>query len=161
MLLGHGEGVLRSAYAVVVGGEGPGIERRSAGVLYLTNHRLVFERSVARGVVRTLVEGAETATVLDAPLAALRDAVVRRPRWGKPRFGIETDRLRVTFDVLEPEAWVEAVATARRAPPAVAPPPGVVVAHTIERQVVKVRCRFCGALGNEVDGRCPSCGAPL
>lgn len=38
-------------------------------------------------------------------------------------------------------------------------PPTVI--HTIERQVVKIRCRHCGSLVNEVEGKCPSCGAPL
>ncbi len=47
-----------------------------------------------------------------------------------------------------------------RSPGATAIRPPIVV-HTIERQVVKVRCRHCGKLGNEVDGKCPSCGAPL
>ena len=31
--------------------------------------------------------------------------------------------------------------------------------HTIERQVVKVRCRYCGGLYDEVAPKCPSCGA--
>ncbi len=43
------------------------------------------------------------------------------------------------------------------------PPPQVhqIVQHTIERQVVKVRCRHCGALNVETDGRCVACSAPL
>jgi hypothetical protein len=35
------------------------------------------------------------------------------------------------------------------------------IIHTIERQVVKIRCRHCGNLVNEVEGKCPSCGAQL
>ena len=49
-------------------------------------------------------------------------------------------------------------------PPAPAPAQPAPVAtqtHTIEREVVKVRCRYCGNLGYERDGKCPSCGASL
>ena len=32
---------------------------------------------------------------------------------------------------------------------------------TIERQVVKPRCRYCGNLGDEIAGKCSKCGAGL
>ena len=47
--------------------------------------------------------------------------------------------------------------------PAVPPPliRPLVVQQTLEREVVEVRCRYCGAL-SPVDARtCRSCGAPL
>ena len=50
------------------------------------------------------------------------------------------------------------------APPPVPAPVPVHVApqtHTIEREVVKVRCRYCGNLGDERDGKCSRCGAAL
>jgi hypothetical protein len=158
MLLGPGEGALRSEYAVLLDGDGPGIVRRSAGVLYLTNHRCLFETSVSRGVMRSLVQGKDSVVVLESSLPALRNIAVQRPRIGKPRLLIETAHARAAFDVLDPDAWFRAVAEARQALPSPYAPPAT---HTIERQVVKVRCRFCGNLGNEVDGRCPSCGASL
>ena len=161
MLLGPGEGVLRSEYAVLLEGQGPGIEGRSTGVLYLTNHRCLFETNVSRGVVRTLVHGRDALILLEAPLPTLKNVTVKRPRLGKPRIVIETPQARASFDVLDPEAWFHAVAEARRALPSPYAPAAPTVTHTIERQVVKVRCRFCGALGNEVDGRCTGCGAPL
>lgn len=47
-------------------------------------------------------------------------------------------------------------------PPAPAQPaPVATQTHTIEREVVKVRCRYCGNLGDERDGKCASCGAAL
>jgi hypothetical protein len=162
MLLGPGEGVLRSEYAVLLDGHGPGIVRKSAGVLYLTNHRCLFETSISRGVVRTLVRGRDPVVLLESALPALRNVTVLRPRIGKPRLLIETRQARATFDVLDPDAWFQAVAEARQALPSpYVPPPSAITTHTIERQVVKVRCRFCGSLGNEVDGRCATCGAPL
>jgi hypothetical protein len=78
MLVRPGEAKLRSAYAVMVG-YGPE-SYRGPGVLYLTTQRLVFECSVSPGLVRGLVQGKETVTVLDAALASVRNASVRRKR---------------------------------------------------------------------------------
>jgi hypothetical protein len=158
MLLGGGEEVLRSEYAVLLEGRSSAPLPRAEGVLYLTNHRVVFETAPSRGVVRDLVHGRETEMPVDAPLTLLRNVTVLRPRLGRPRLHLEVHRARLTFDVLDPETWRAAIADARQALP---PPGGTPATHTIERQVVKVRCRFCGSLANEVDGRCPSCGAPL
>lgn len=158
MLLGHGESLVRSAYAVLDAGGHP-TDASGPGVLYLTTHRLVFEAPASRGVMRDLVGGRDTRTVFEAALPAVRDAAVRRGRFGRVRLVTDLSAHRASFDVLDPEGWCSAIAQAKRA----LPPPGspVLTTHTIERQVVKVRCRFCGTLGNEVDGRCPSCGAPL
>lgn len=158
MLLGHGEVVLRSAYAVADPG-GPERERpKGPGVLYVTNHRLVFEaRAPRRGLTRR--SRADPETQLDVPLDQVRNVSVRRARVGHPRLSLELPHGRPTFDVLEPDGWAGAIAQAKRAYPP--PDTGWRTVHTIERQVVKIRCRFCGSLGNEVDGRCPSCGAPL
>jgi hypothetical protein len=154
MLLGHGEVPLRSAYAVAAP-EGPSSARpKGPGVLYLTNHRLVFEAPVGRRA------SGETDTQFEVALHDLTNVSVRRPRVGAPRLVLETSQGRPSFDVLDPDAWTASIAQARRALP---PPPGAgeTSVHVIERQVVKVRCRYCSALGNELDGRCPSCGAPL
>jgi zinc-ribbon domain len=47
--------------------------------------------------------------------------------------------------------------------PAVPPPliNPVVLQQTVERQVVKVRCRYCGSLADPSDVHCPNCGATL
>jgi hypothetical protein len=156
MLLHSGESRLRSAYAVL---EGDSPEHaRGPGVLYLTTQRLVFETSHPKGPMRRLVERNESRTVLDASLAMVRNVEVRRPRIGRERLVVELTVGRPAFDVLDPDAWAAAIALAKRSAPA----PGLPFpTHVIERQVVKIRCRYCGSLGNEVDGRCPTCGAPL
>ncbi|HTW39321.1 MAG TPA: hypothetical protein VMF04_00435 [Thermoplasmata archaeon] len=158
MLVHPGESKLRSAYAVM---DAYGPEAyRGPGVLYLTTQRLVFESSVSPGLVRGLVQGRETVTVLDAPIAHVRNASVRRRRLASDLLVVELTAGRPTFDVLDPEGWISQIGAAKRTtPPALTSPP--VFVQTIERQVVKVRCRYCGSLGNEVDGRCPNCGAPL
>jgi hypothetical protein len=159
MLLGHGESVLRSAYAVASRGDGTDGPPKGPGVLYVTTARIVFEAPAPRGRLgrRPL---AETETHLDVSLHEVKNVAVRRGRIGRPRLVLELSHSRPSFDVLDPEAWIGTIAQAKQAlPPASGLGGGWT--HTIERQVVKVRCRFCGALGNEVDGRCPSCGAPL
>jgi hypothetical protein len=158
MLLHPGESKLRSSYAVI---EGYGPESyQGPGVLYLTTHRLLFESTISAGLVQGLVRGRETVTVLEASLPHVRNVSVRRGRLGGARLQVELTAGRPAFDVLDPEAWIAAIALAKRSmpPPSAGPP---VFTHTIERQVVKIRCRYCGSLGNEVDGRCPTCGAAL
>jgi hypothetical protein len=156
MLLHSGEHVIRSAYAVIEADHRPeGV--RGPGVLYLTNYRVVFEAPSSKGVVRDLMRGRETVPVFTSSLHDINDLTVRRGRLGKPRLIVQAGRLRPAFDVLDPDAWVALIAQAKRT----FPPPGTAPSVVIERQVVKVRCRFCGSLGNEVDGRCPYCGASL
>jgi hypothetical protein len=159
MLLQGGEGLLRSAYAVLDPGS-PVAPGRGPGVLYLTNHRLLFELPESRGAVRDFMGGRDTRLAVDVLLHEVRNVTVRRGRLGRPRLVVELPAGRLAFDVLEPDEWVSEVARAKRELPSpfVPPPPAT---HTIEREVVKIRCRFCGALGNEVHGRCPACGAPL
>ncbi len=153
MLLRNGESLLRSAYAVLEGEEIPA-PARGPGVLYLTNRRLIFESGGKRGFAR----GKPSPTVIDVSLHDVRDLTLSRRRLGRPRLEIELALGRPQFDLADPDAWAGAISEAKRALPYGAP---VVTSTLIERQVVKVRCRFCGRLGNEVDGRCPSCGAPL
>jgi hypothetical protein len=156
MLLQSAEYLLRSAYAVIGPAHRPH-DVRGPGVLYLTNHRLLFEAPASTGLVRDIVRGRETRLVLDGSLHDLHDVSVRRGKLGRPWLIVQFGRARLEFDVLDPDGWTAAIAQAKRALPVPAPAGATV----IERQVVKVRCRYCGSLGNEVDGRCPSCGGPL
>lgn len=157
MLLHAGEHLLRSAYAVLESEHRPeGI--RGPGVLYLTNFRLIFEAPSSTGLVHDLLRGRETRRVVESSLYAVADVTVRRGRLGgKSWLVVELAHSRPAFDVLEPDAWAAAIAQAKRA----LPPREAGGATVIERQVVKVRCRYCGNLGNEVDGRCSFCGAGL
>jgi len=159
MLLHPQESILRSAYAVLEPG-GTSAGEAGPGVLYLTNRRVVFESQVSRGRLRDLVDGREVRLVVDASLPELRNVTIRRGRIRPPRLVLDLARERPAFDVLDPEAWLAAIAQARREHP---PPGGAATAEVrvVEREVVKVRCRYCGSLGFETAGRCPSCGAAL
>lgn len=157
MLLGARETVVRSAYAVL---EAPGgsARRRRPGVLYLTTDRLVFEAPGSRGLVRDLVEGKDVEIVVDDPLLGLRNVSVRRGRWSRGRLVVDRGTARSVFDVLEPEAWVLAISDVRRAAELARDAPHLGMPET-GRTVVKLRCRYCGSLGEERALRCPSCGA--
>jgi hypothetical protein len=156
MLLHSGEHMIRSAYAVIEPNHRPdGV--RGPGVLYLTNYRVVFEAPASKGIVRDFVRGRETRQVFATSLSEISDLTVRRGRLGRPWLIVQAGAFRPAFDVLDPDAWVSVIAQAKRT----LPPPGSAPSYVVERQVVKVRCRYCGSLGNEVDGRCPYCGASL
>jgi hypothetical protein len=157
MLLGARETVLRSAYAVL---EESTHEGRRPGVLYLTTERLVFEAPASRGIVRDLVAGRDVEVLLETPLATVRNVAVRKGRWARARLVVDHVPHRAVFDVLEPEAWTLAIAEARRRAELLAEGSRA-GGDRPARGLVKVRCRYCGGLGDEANDRCPSCGAPL
>ncbi len=139
----------------VVPFRGPHTEGR--GTFFLTSERLVIEEPRTRRL-----RPAEVHTVLDVPLGHITNAsvatVLRRPRY----LLIEMGHQKLRAEVVDPTKWVHAIQAAKRSPPREEPaPPPPAAVHTIERQVVKVRCRHCGTLSDEVLSRCPSCGAPL
>jgi hypothetical protein len=151
MLLLQGETELRHEHAVPYRW-GETVGRCS---VYLTNFRLVLESTPAR-----LRPSGAPATILDVSLRHVQNIsvgrVLRRPRY----ISVEAGPTPIRLDVVDPAAWVHAVATARTGVPHPhAPAP--VATHTIERQVVKIRCRHCGTLSDERNDRCPSCGAAL
>ena len=151
MLLSSGEVELRHEHAVPYRwGETTG-----RGSVYLTSTRLVVESTPPR----LLPSGVPT-TVLDLPVRSVRNAAVGAVR-GRPRFvALEVDRDTIRLDVVDPPSWVRAIVEARAAlPHPHAPAP--VATHTIERHIVKIRCRHCGTLSDERIDKCPSCGAAL
>lgn len=155
MLLGHGESLLRSAYAVADGGDGAE-SPKGPGVLYVTTARIVFEAPVTRSRIVRRAAG-ETVIQLDVSLHELRNVSVRRGRIARPRLVLELDRGRPSFDVLEPEAWAGTIAQAKRGLPGPQSPVASVV-HTIERQVVKVRSGSAAPSATRLTGDAPRAG---
>ncbi|MCI4329118.1 MAG: hypothetical protein L3K01_00845 [Thermoplasmata archaeon] len=124
------------------------------GTVYLTSARIVIE-SPQHG----FLQSGHTETVLDLPLRDVGNVavglVLRRARY----IVIELASGSLRLDVVDPPKWREAVSAAR----ASVPPPHArgPVTHTIERHIVKVRCRHCGTLSDEMLSKCASCGAAL
>ena len=61
----------------------------------------------------------------------------------------------------EPFAQGAAGAPSYQQPPPARPPPIGGQTTVIEREVVKIRCRYCGTLNDETAKACVSCGAAL
>jgi hypothetical protein len=130
-------------------------ETTGEGSLYLTTFRLVLE-SPHGGRLRS----AHIETVFDLPLRHLGNLSVGVVR-GRARYILlefPTGKLRL--DVVDPSQWSEAVAAAKSGL-ASAHAPVHRATHTVEREVVKIRCRHCGTLSDERMSRCASCGASL
>ena len=151
MLLTAGEVEVRHEHAVPYRwGDATG-----RGSVYLTNVRLVLERTPNR----ILASGA-AATVAEFPLTSIANATVGTVL-GRPRYlAIEAGSERLRLDVVHPPAWVRSVAEAKSSVPH-PQAPARVATHTIERHIVKIRCRHCGTLSDERHDRCASCGAAL
>jgi len=64
----------------------------------------------------------------------------------------------VAFSVRPARPVIQQVPDPSVPPPIIQP---VVVQQTVEREVVKVRCPFCGNLCEVTAKSCPSCGAPI
>jgi|HubBroStandDraft_4_1064222.scaffolds.fasta_scaffold333438_2 hypothetical protein len=152
MLLSEGESELLREHVVPYRwGEASG-----RATVHLTTLRLVLERPPRGGLLTSAVG----ATILEVPLRDVSNAavgaVLRRARY----LSVETRAGVVRLDVVDPTKWRAALARARAGIRHPAAPP-VATTHTIERHVVKIRCRHCGTLSDERESRCPSCGAAL
>jgi hypothetical protein len=148
MLLRAGEAIVLQAGVRYWGADGPAF-----GTLYLTNQRLVFEQE-AGGVLT----GSSTRTFLDCGFDEIVNIGLSKSPLGKLALRVELREWSGQFRLADPQRWLEEVtrlkAESRPQIPGGAP-------HIIERQVVKVRCRHCGALNIETDSQCFACHAPL
>jgi hypothetical protein len=151
VLLSSGESQVRREDVVPYRWE----ETFGRGTVYLTTYRLVVETTPG-GFLQT----GHAETLLDLPLRDVGNVsvglVLRRARY----IVLEFPAGRLRLDVVDPAAWREALSKTKAA----APHPQAMRTsgtHTIERHVVKIRCRHCGTLSNELLSKCPSCGAAL
>jgi hypothetical protein len=135
--------------------------RDGSAVVVLSTHRVigyerrgVFSKSYVQSFSRPLEGLPESRNVSDPQTGGAR-VMLAGVAW--------------PFDYLEGEALCAEVnhARARRArqlePPSA---PASSATHTTEREVVTreivmVRCRFCGHLNDQVSPKCAQCGAPL
>ncbi|MCI4347512.1 MAG: hypothetical protein L3J97_02695 [Thermoplasmata archaeon] len=139
---------------------------KAAGLLFLTNYRLVFEAN-RPGLFRP----GSTSTLLDLPLEQVSDAHVSRPRLrvrflDSSRLRFQTHRGEVDFVVDHPEVWRQYFADAKRTayPPSYTsgPPTISVQVHVPPAPPsppIHIRCAYCRTAYDESLGRCPNCGA--
>lgn len=137
------------------------IQGLNLGTLYLTNQRLVFEKKAGGGLFR----GPRESTLVDCTFDGIVNVSVHQPLLGGAALHVEFNSWDAQFTVADPHQWQQELARLKASlPTRVGNPPSMpqqVVQHTIERQVVKVRCRHCGTLNLETDRVCEACHAPL
>lgn len=164
-LLQPGEAILRSERAE----SGKGRD----GSLFLTNRRIIFEGSAADGVVRKMIRGERTVTLLDLQLVQLSNVHGDKPLFGRSVLRIEAAGQNFSFKVGDADAWHAAVMRAHQGAALPPPPPGygapvVVNVQTAPPQQTPVQsflhCTHCGSLMPSVSTkgmRCSNCGAAL
>jgi hypothetical protein len=140
-------------------------DERMTGTLVLSNLRLLFLRGTGPPIASIRLQST-------LPLESVH-RLVGENRHDEGTLSVNHDRY--SFHAATPEiagqlstaiartiasARTERLAEIHRPPPPVPPPPFVVHRETV-REIVKIPCRYCGALVEVTSPRCFSCGAPL
>ena len=169
MLLDGDEKTVYQEHKILMNGS------KHTGTLILTNKRVVLETlHIKRSKIPIIgKDKKEEFIVFTAPLTEVMKVDVVKKLIGKPTvFKLGHSGKETQFTVADPSVWQNQIIRAKSemgshhsygvnvnltAPAQSAPAPSPT--HTIERQVVKVRCKYCGGLYDEVAPKCPSCGA--
>lgn len=152
------------------------INQKRAGTLFLTNQRLFLERVVIQSKMMGFKKERTEQPLVVASLSNITDVSAEK------NLMLKSHKLKVTtskgvheFRVTDPEDWIRRIIDAKKGKSSnlVHPQPPITInvvqqaptqsiqKETIERQIVKIRCRHCGTLVDETKGKCPSCGATL
>ncbi len=152
----------------------PTDSKSETGTLILTNKRVVLEtmREQKMGFMK---KQNVSVVVNQINLVNMVDVGVKPKLIGKSKIiWVSYVGGQIEFTVQDPSKWQSQLLQAKTGVAAVNAPRSVIYntsgggqqvaqqvtqTHTIERQVVKVRCRYCGTLYDEVASKCPSCGA--
>ena len=130
--------------------------RDTRGTLCLTTKKLVFDyeqrgiffKGKYTSITLPLERIAELSVVGIGPFKKLAVNVVR----DKPSFGLP----RHEFKVSEPDVWRIEIEVAKQQQ---TPSPQVV--KEIVKEIVKVRCPYCGTLTESTLPNCPNCGGHI
>jgi len=127
------------------------------GTLYLTNRKISFDYE-KRGIVfkgkysalnLPLESTAEVSVIGVGPFKKLAINTVRNQRsFGIPRY---------EFSVADPVTWRTEIEVARRSQSDV---PQREIKEII-KEIVKIRCQYCGMLVESTLSKCPNCGGIL
>ena len=169
MLFDGDERTVYQEHKVVLNGS------KHTGTLILTNKRLVLEvLQIKKSKIPIIGKDQKNEVIVfTTPLTEVMKVDVVKKLIGKPTvFKLSHSGKETQFTVGDPTVWQNQVMKAKsevgmhsgygvhlnvNAPAQSAP--AAPSTHTIERQVVKVRCKYCGGLYDEVAPKCPSCGA--
>lgn len=142
---------------------GPARAEDGDGTLMLTNRRLRFAR----------VDKHQRVDAINIRLDQVKDAGVVRRALRAPQLVVHAGGVDRVFVTDSAASWAKEILSMRSASAPVGPTPSrdpaapvtVLIqqapSQVIERQTVKVRCRYCGRLAEETVGKCSSCGAGL
>jgi hypothetical protein len=129
-----------------------------AGVLTLTNKRVVFESQ--SGIVSK-----KTYTNVDFALTSVTGATVEGLASKKLLVSLQRGNYppRYEFSVGDPVKWRGALTAACSSASSTATQSETITKEkeVIIKEVVKVKCRYCGALVDITESKCSGCGAPL
>jgi len=132
------------------------------GTLYLTDRRLIFEWS--EGLVSKQSHQAAVA------LSDVQSVGVNHPRLSAGEIIVRASNTSngfrsslIAFKIaMSPEVWAGKIDNLLTRPTSQAPQPVVVQREVIQREIVKIPCRYCGVLVDAFRAdKCPNCGAPL
>ena len=137
---------------------------RTNGILYLTDRRLFFEYEQGLVTKRTYVS-------MDMPLSDIQNVMTEMPRFGigpmsklvigtkRGSQGFGMNRIEINTDTT-PDLWVSKINEVVSAAHGSEQATSVATNTVIEREVIKIPCKYCGNLIDPVrDDRCPRCGA--
>ena len=164
MLFDNDEQVLYQEQGVPTG------EKSETGTLILTNKRVVLEtmREKKMGFMK---KQNVSVVINQVHLGNIVDVGIKPKLIGKSKsIWVSFVGGQSEYTVQDPSKWQSHLLQAKTGVSAINSSRNVIVnlsgggqqatqTHTIERQVVKVRCRYCGTLYEEVASKCPSCGA--
>jgi hypothetical protein len=127
------------------------------GVLYFTNRRLVFEYT--QGLVN------KKFFQMGVALPDIQSVRASHPRLSWSELVIRTQNSRNGFEMNEiiintamnSEMWVKKINQVLMSRDSSEARPHLVV----EKEVVRVPCKYCGSIVNASSEHCPQCGAPL
>jgi RNA polymerase subunit RPABC4/transcription elongation factor Spt4 len=137
-----------------------------SGPLILTNKRLIMERIEIEKSKIPIVGKKRTkeSIFLVVPLTEISDVETVKKHMRIPsHIRVIHSGKSTQFTVEDPIMWANLILTNKSGVNNNNHKPSVqseIRTHLIERQIVKVKCRYCGALYDEVKTKCPNCGAP-
>lgn len=151
-------------------------QEKWAGTLFLTNKRIALERIQIKKSHLPIIGKDQKNEIISfvVPLTEVTNVIIVKKRLGRSvAFKISYSGRETQFIVNDPIVWENQILRAKSEIGPKGSGYGIninvgttgqlgqqtALTQTIERQVVKIRCSYCGSLYDEVLHKCPGCGA--